>query len=517
MMRSLRFKLIGAFALVILVGAAITYAAAIISASTQFEVYVGRRAQMQAPRWVSFFADYYLRNGGWDGVESLVISLPAPETTHGASGQGRGGGQGYGGGGRGQGFGPGFGRGMGGPLGALDERVLLADLTGRIVYDSTGAQIGQALDPADLPLGLPVISEQQRIGTLVILTSQTNASGSPAADFLSALNQGIWVAALIAGLIAIGLGILLVRHITAPLRRLQAAAHAIATGDLSQRVETTSRDELGDVARAFNQMAENLERDETLRRHMMADIAHELRTPLTVMQGQVEALLDGVFPLTSEQLMPIHDQTVLMSRLVTDLRDLALAEAGKLKLERQPTDLGDLTRRVAAAVEPVAAEKGISLAVEARPDLPSVVADADRLQQVLHNLLSNALRHTPAGGRIAIAVDRAATPKARPTDAAALQVTVSDTGSGIAAEDLPYVFDRFYRADRARPQKDGSSHPPGENNGLSQGGGSGLGLTIARTIVEAHGGRIWANSRPGKGTQITFTVPAASQNAESGL
>jgi two-component system OmpR family sensor kinase len=391
---------------------------------------------------------------------------------------------------------------MGVPPGVGEERILLTDLDGRIVFDSTGAQIGQVLDPADLAQGMPVVSREQRIGTLIILAPQVSTLGTPAADFLSALNQGIYVAALIAGLIAIGLGILLVRQITAPLRSLQSAAHAIATGDLSQRVATTSRDELGDVARAFNQMAEGLERDEKLRGYMMADIAHELRTPLTVMQGQVEALLDGVFPLTSEQLMPIHDQTVLMSRLVTDLRDLALAEAGKLKLQRQPTDLGDLSRRVAAAVEPVAVEKGIYLVVEVRPDLPVVFADADRLRQVLHNLLSNALRHTPAGGRIAITVDRAATPKASPTGTVALQVTVSDTGSGIAPEDLLYIFDRFYRADRARSQDDG---------------GSGLGLTIARTIVESHGGRIWANSQPGRGTQIAFTVPATSQNAESGL
>jgi signal transduction histidine kinase len=496
-MHSLRFKLIGAFALVILVGAVITYAAAAISASAQFNVYVSRRAQMQAPRWASFFADYYQRNGSWAGVESLMGSLPVPDTEHGMRGQGRGGGQGYG-----QGYGPGRGRGMGGPLGGWDERILLADLDGRIVFDSTGAQIGQVLDPADLTQGVPVVSQERRVGTLVILASQAGASGTPAADFLSALNQGICAAALIAGLIAIGLGIFLVRQITAPLRSLQSAAHAIAAGDLSQRVTATSRDELGDVARTFNQMAESLERDEKLRRYMMADIAHELRTPLTVMQGQVEALLDGVFPLTSEQLMPIHDQTVLMSRLVTDLRDLALAEAGKLNLERRPTDLGALARRVAAAVEPVAAEKGINLVVEMRPDLPVVLADADRLRQVLHNLLSNALRHTPAAGRIAIAVDKGAAPKMSPSQAAALQVTVSDTGSGIAAEDLPYIFDRFYRADRARSQDDG---------------GSGLGLTIARTIVESHGGRIWASSRPGRGTQIAFTVPVASQNAKSGL
>ncbi len=316
--------------------------------------------------------------------------------------------------------------------------------------------------------------------------------------YLGALNGGILLAAVVAGVIALLLGVVLVRQITAPLRGLRSAAHAIAGGDLTQRVPVTSQDELGDVAKAFNRMAETLERNEMLRRHMMADIAHELRTPLTVMQGQVEALLDGVFPSTPEHLSPIHDQTVLMSRLVSDLRDLALAEAGNLRLEYRSTDLGELVRRVATAVEPAALERGVTLEVGVRPGLPPVYADGDRLRQVLHNLLGYALRHTPAGGKVHVTVDRTS----QAERGRCQTVSVSDTGTGIAPEELPHIFDRFYQADRRRAQEEG---------------GTGLGLTIARSIVEAHGGRIWAASQPGSGTQITFGLPDASQNTASAL
>jgi two-component system OmpR family sensor kinase/two-component system sensor histidine kinase BaeS len=441
--------------------------------------------------WASFFGDYYGSTGSWIGVEAVVASLPASDMSpvHG----------------------PGHGRGpMMGMMQSWDGRLLLAAADGRIVFDSAGGDVGLALDAADLMRGTPIISRGQRVGTLVL--SQAGVDSGPALEFLGALNRGILLAAVAAGFMALVLGTVFVRQITAPLHRLQSVANAIASGDLSQRVAVSSQDDLGDVASSFNQMAESLERNETLRRHMMADIAHELRTPLTVMQGQVEALLDGVFPLELEHLTPIHDQTILLSRLVTDLRDLALAEAGNLKLERRPTDLGELAQRVAAAVEPAAAEKDIRLVVEVTPGLPAVSADADRLRQVFHNLLSNALRHTPAGGKIEVVVDGIADSGsvrpvavehgASPGPFDWLGATVTDTGSGIAPADLPYVFDRFYRAESGRSGEDS---------------GSGLGLTIARSIIEAHGGRIWAASQPGQGSRITFSVPVASQDGTAAV
>jgi signal transduction histidine kinase len=395
---------------------------------------------------------------------------------------------------------------------AAEDRVILTDAAGRVVLDS-GAEIeGQTLPPGELAQGVPVIVDGEGVGTLLVVAAQSGPSAALAEDFLAALNRGVLLAAIVAGLVALVLGAVLVRQIIAPLRRLQAATGAVASGDLSQRVRISSQDEIGEVGRAFNQMAEALERDEELRRHMMADIAHELRTPLTVMRGQIEALLDGVFPLTTEQLGPIHDETLLLSRLVSDLRELALAEAGQLSIECKQVDMGDLARRVVAAVEPAAAGKDVRVSLQIASDLPTVSVDADRISQVLHNLLGNALRHTPAGGQITLAVGVASdhqSPNLSQRDPVGpisqftnlpisqspnlpVVVTVSDTGPGIPPEDLPYIFDRFYRADKSRSRT---------------GGGSGLGLTIARYIVEAHGGRIWAESRVGQGTNVLFTIP----------
>jgi two-component system OmpR family sensor kinase/two-component system sensor histidine kinase BaeS len=483
-MRSLSVKLIGAFAVVIVVSAVITYVVAALTLPNQFSLYVSGRGQLEAAIWAPVFAGYYAQNGGWDGVETLAKGLPSASVSSESGGRGRGAGA------------------RRGPTtaGSVGDRFVLVDADGRVVLDSYAETTGRTLEGDDLALGAPVMTDGELVGTLLIAAPESGAFAALTDDFLSALNRGALLAATVAGLVAILLAGVLVRQMIAPLRNLQSAANAIASGDLSQRVEVTSGDELGSVGRTFNQMAETLERGERLRRNMMADIAHELRTPLTVIQGQVEALLDGVFPLTPDQLTPIHDQTILLARLVADLRDLALAEAGKLTLDCRPTVVGDVARRVAAAVDPIAVENGINLTVTLPPDLPAVSADGERLKQVLHNLLSNALRHTPQGGQITISVELASALSPVAPSPSNLLVTVTDTGSGISEEELPYIFDRFYRADRSRSEV---------------GGGSGLGLSISRGIVEAHGGRIWAESQPGSGTQITFTLPIPSSTVES--
>ncbi len=383
---------------------------------------------------------------------------------------------------------------MGGRRGSgppVQDHLILTDGDGRVVLDSEGERVDQILAPDDLTRGAPITVDGERVGTLLVVATETGAAAALADDFLAALNRGVLLAAVTAGLMALLLGAVLVRQIIAPLRGLQEAARAIADGDLSRRVMITSQDEIGDVGHSFNQMAVALEHNERVRRHTMADIAHELRTPLTVIQGQLEALLDGVFPLTAEQLAPIHDETLLLARLVADLRELALAEAGRLTIERSPVHLDDAVRRVATAVEPAASEKGIALGVDIAPNLSAACADADRLSQVLHNLLGNALRHTPSGGRVGISVQAFS-----PSE---LLVSVTDTGPGIPPADVPYIFDRFYRADKSRSRA---------------GGGSGLGLTIARHIIESHGGRIWARSQLDEGTCIKFTLPIA--NSDSG-
>jgi len=308
--------------------------------------------------------------------------------------------------------------------------------------------------------------------------------GAPEQNFLDRVNRAVLLAGLAAGVVALLLGFIVFRSITAPLNRLTRAAHAVATGDLAQRVQIRTGDEIAELGAAFNSMAANLQQGEQLRREMTADIAHELRTPLSVIQGNLEAILDGVYPPDAEHIQPALDQTQLLARLVEDLRTLALAEAGQLSLDRQPVDVAELTRRVVASFEPRAADKRVTLSLEATPALPPVHADGQRIAQVLTNLLGNALRYTPQDGRVGVRVS---------AQNSSIFVAVNDSGPGILDEDLPHIFDRFYRADKSRSR---------------EGGGSGLGLAIARSIVEAHGGRIWADSKTGQGTTLTFTLPA---------
>ncbi|MBI2953845.1 MAG: HAMP domain-containing protein [Chloroflexi bacterium] len=323
--------------------------------------------------------------------------------------------------------------------------------------------------------------------------------GQPEREFLQAVNRSMWVAGAIAVVIAMLLSLLLARQITLPLRGLTLAARRIASGDLSQTVPVKSRDELGELATAFNSMAESLARNEQLRRNMVADIAHELRTPLTIIQGNLEAILDGVTPPTMETVTSIHEETTVLARLVADLRELSLAEAGQLKLQRGPTDLAALLGRAATRHQAAASEKGIALVTRLTEGLPPADVDEQRISQVVDNLLSNALRHTGVGGEIAVAMaqDAArglATTDKHATTAPSITVSVKDTGSGIPADELSYVFERFYRLDKSRSRASG---------------GSGIGLAIVKQLVEAHGGRAWAESAPGDGATFFFTVPAA--------
>jgi len=369
----------------------------------------------------------------------------------------------------------------------LGRRVVVADAQGNIVADSTGATSGQ-LPSSQLSRGVPITVEGQRVGTLIVSGSgqMGGMMGIPEQNFLDRVNRAVLIAGLVAGIVALLLGFVVFRGITAPLGRLTRAAHAVSEGDLSQRVQIRTGDEISDLGAAFNSMASNLQRGEQVRREMTADIAHELRTPLSVIQGNLEAVLDGVYPPDAEHIQPALDQAQLLARLVEDLRTLALAEGGQLSLNLQPTHAAELVKRIATSFEPKAAEKRVTLLASMPPALPPVRADSQRIAQVLTNLLGNALRYTPEGGRVELELR---------TEQLSVLVAVKDTGSGIAAEDLPHVFDRFYRADKSRSRDPHS------------GEGSGLGLAIARSIVQAHGGRIWAESKIGEGTTVTFTLP----------
>jgi two-component system OmpR family sensor kinase/two-component system sensor histidine kinase BaeS len=511
---SLFFRLLGAFALVIL---AVTLVISFLSnraAVGEFRLYTTRSGQLWAQRLVPFLADYYARTGSWDNV---MVTLQAPTGMMAPWGMGQPGGM-IGPGMMGEMMGPGM---MGGRWnqegvgnGSWDmwtmmgQRLILADAQGHVVGDTVGKLVGRSLSPQETAEGVPITVNGRQVGTLIIASLDAAGPATPAGQFFGSLNRSILLAGLVAGLIALALGALLFFQLTAPIRQLTVAARAVAAGDLSHRVPVRAQDELGELAQAFNVMAESLARAEEQRRHMVADIAHELRTPLSVIQGNLEAMLDGVLPLDTEQVASLHEETLLLNRLVADLRLLSLAEAGQLKLERKETDLAELIRKIVDLMHPPAQEKGIALEVDLPPSLPHLFVDADRINQVISNLVSNALRYTPAGGAVAVrgatASNQASPAHRLPTvgDQPSVIVTVTDTGPGIAPEDLPHIFDRFYRADKSRARASG---------------GSGLGLAIVKQLVEAHGGRVWAESpvfgRPGAaghGTRISFTLSAAN-------
>jgi signal transduction histidine kinase len=305
------------------------------------------------------------------------------------------------------------------------------------------------------------------------------------AAFISTVRRILWIGMVAALGVALIVGGLLFQSITAPLRQLTAASQAIAEGDLSARADVRGRDEVAQLANSFNEMAESLAQMERARRSQTADIAHELRTPLTVLQGTLEAMLDGVYSTDSENLQAALSQTRTLSRLIEDLRLLALADAGKLHLEKDCLDLEPFLREVVEAYQPQATEQGIALALEMSPTQPTACVDRDRLAQVMGNLLSNALRYVPQAGHISVETRR---------EGDKVVVSVIDDGPGVLPGDLPHVFERFWRADPARQRATG---------------GSGLGLSIARYVVEAHGGHIWAEPTPGGGLTVRFSLPVA--------
>jgi signal transduction histidine kinase len=286
--------------------------------------------------------------------------------------------------------------------------------------------------------------------------------------------------AIFAVLFVLALVAIATRRIAFPLGDIVEAANRVADGDFSARIYEHGPPTVRTVGAAFNSMAERLEAQDRQRRNLMADIAHELRTPLSVLQGRLEGLLDGVYPRDDATLTIVIEETRLLARLVEDLRTLANAESGTLTLRKEPTDLAILVQDVVGSFSGEAAERKVTVRFEAPADLPLVSIDPLRIREVLVNLLSNAFRHTPGGGAISIAAE------SRARD---ILVSVADSGPGIPGDELPKVFERFYKGQTSR--------------------GSGLGLTIARNLVAAHGGEIRAENRPGSGAILTFTLPVS--------
>lgn len=450
--RTLHFKLTAAFLLVALVGVLL------VSYLANQATTVGLRRLLDADaiaQWQVLQArlvDYYAAQGSWDGVATVLATVPV-------------------------------GQGMGG------LSVVLLDSAGVRIAAAGGQHNHPAtLDDADLTLSLEV--ENNQVGTLLIRASGMGMGmGSSRAGemFLAEVNRAILWAGVAAVLLALFLGLFLAHRLTRPLRQLTHATRQMAEGNLLQQVHITSQDELGELANSFNQMAAALSQAEQQRQQLLADIAHELRTPLSVMRSHLEAMLDGVFALTPENLAVAHEETILLGRLVDDLRTLSLAEAGQLQLNLEMVDLGGLVGQTMTAFAPLAEAEGVTFTVVIPPDVPTLQADPARIRQLLGNLLANALRYAPQS--------TTSTPQVQVQlshQAGFIQVDVSDNGPGLTLEAQAHVFDRFWRTDGARSRDQG---------------GSGLGLAICRAIVNAHRGRMTVHSTPGHGATFSFIIP----------
>ncbi len=321
-------------------------------------------------------------------------------------------------------------------------------------------------------------------------------SGLGMVSLISIATRGRETAVVIPAATAVGSAVLLfvlllivVRRVGVPLGDVTEAAHRLAAGDFSTRVPVRGSRPIRMVGSAFNSMAARLEAQERQRRDLMADIAHELRTPLTIVQGRLEGLLDGVYPRDDGHLNEVLEETRVLSRLVDDLRTLANAESGAVTLQKEPTDVVLLAEDVVASLSAESARRNVEVRVEAPIDSPVISVDPLRLREVLMNLLSNALHHTPPGGGVSVGISYA--------NRRAI-ISIADTGSGIAPEDLPKIFNRFYK-DRASR-------------------GSGLGLAISKSLITLHGGDIRAESNPRKGTTVIVTLPSpdVENRAEQG-
>jgi signal transduction histidine kinase len=468
---SLRWKLGGALLLVVMVSVGIMAFLTNQNTTTQFQQYLQSENSAYAQRLVKNLEQYYAQERNWVGVQEILIAS----------------------------------------IRSNNDRLMLADNSGKIVADTANQSIGKPATTLGAGNGTLIHESGQVVGILYLSLSSPGAgrgymggrgtiggSGSPTqtniqtseGNFLSRINNYIWIAGIISISVALLLGVFLTRQITRPLKSLNTGAKHLSEGDLTYRVKVHSNDEIGRVALSFNNMAVKLENSEQSRRRLVSDVAHELRTPLTIIQGTVDGIKDGVFQPDEEHLDSIREQTVLLTHLVNDLRDLSLAESGQLKLDRQPSDIVDLVQRKITQFEVNARQKNIRLVLQSQPAIPSISIDTRRIEQVLGNLLSNAIRHTPEGGQIQISLKIAGSDLAAEKNS--LVVSVSDTGEGIPAEDLPYIFERFYRVETSRSRSQG---------------GAGLGLAIVKQMVQAHGGQVWVESQIGQSSTFYFLLP----------
>ncbi len=479
MIHSLAGRLTLSFLLVGILGVLLFALLVGIRTRTEFNRFLSDRDQTLL---VDALRDYYAEYGNWRDVEQ-VLSLP--------------------------------------PLRSYSRNIALVNANGVVVFGNRGYRMGERVEAEELTGATALLVDDEIAGYVLLFSATGGAEGPQAggarpplvpfegrgADGRAGPGPGpgeaifwervVW-AAIASGiftiLIALLLGWLLARTLTAPVRELTAATQAMAAGDLNQRVHVHAQDEIGNLALSFNQMSADLARGSQLRKQMTADLAHDLRTPLTILRGYLEGLKDAQLQGTSLLYTLMYDEVLHLQRLVDDLRILSLADAGELSLNRRLIDPAALLERTGLLYFVAAEQRGIQLRVVTSETLPSILVDTDRITQVLNNLVSNALRHTSQGEIVLSAWSQDGS----------VALRVSDTGSGIGFEDLPFVFDRFYRGDKSRHRPDALTD---DRTDGSESTSSGLGLAIAKAIVEAHGGVIKVESTLGEGTTFTLALP----------
>jgi two-component system sensor histidine kinase BaeS len=450
MRRSFAVRLVAAFAGVGIAAAAITAILVNVLFASRFTSYLESQQHQTRSELVASLGASYRRSAGWDltdlrSLESLAL--------------------------------------------ADGGTMRLLDAGGHVVWDPSAGPAGRMAtihrammgNPALGPTRrLPIVIGQTRVGTAVVREPILGVLPQDVA-FRSSVNRTLLLGGVVAAVVALSLGFVLARRATAPARELTRAARALASGDHAERVDFDAKDELGEMARAFNAMADTIEQEDELRRSFASEVAHELRTPLAILQTQVEGMQDGVVGADDAALESLHEETLRLSRLVADLETLASADAARFSLRLQHTSLRSLLEDACAEFQGPFAAESVSLTTSLDDALVDV--DPTRIHQVVSNLLSNALKFTPAGGEVRLSSE---------TRANVAVVRVSDTGAGIVPSDVEHVFDRFFRGSGVRT------------------GGSGIGLAVARELVLAHGGSIQVESTAGIGTTFTVRIPLAS-------
>ncbi len=445
MFRSLAFKWTATLLLTSLIGVIL---AGVFAFRTTRSEYDRLRSEQARVAFVEEVLTYYLNHGSWSGVDDwLRRETPGERERY-----------------------------------STPQMFALISTYGDVIVGSGPYHRGESVPLSELTQGTPIFLDGDLIGTALLAVPPPELDPREQ-EYVASANRALLIGALGASATALVVGLILSRQFLSPLSDLTRAITAMHAGDLDQQVKIRSRDELGSLAQTFNEMSANLYRANQLRKQMTADIAHDLRTPLTVIAGYLEAFRDGTFKPTAERFRVMSEEVNLLQRLVEDLRTLSLADAGELKLTRAPLPPRELLDRVATSFSESAAAAGIALTVQANADLPEISLDSERMVQVMGNLVTNSLRHTPTGGAITLSAHK---------NVAGIEFRVIDTGSGIAPDDLSRIFERFYRADPSRH---------------SESGESGLGLAIAKSIVEAHGGTIRAESELGNGTTMILTLP----------